>query len=154
MRIFRIEREKYLHQTLQGLGAARATAFRWNSLFTPMVYTSQSRALALLEVAVHLNLHSELPNDRLFVEIEVPDELPRELLLAHQLPAGWDTRPPLAVSQQIGEDFVRRAEAAVLQVPSYIVPDEYNFLINPAHPDAKRIRVIGTAPVQFDQRLR
>lgn len=154
MRIFRIEREKYLHQTLQGLGAARASAFRWNSLFTPMVYTSASRALALLEVAVHLNLHSELPNDRFFVEIEVPDELPRELLFAHQLPAGWDARPPLAVSQQMGEEFVRRAEAAVMQVPSCIVPAEYNFLINPAHPDARHIRVIGSEPVNFDKRLR
>jgi len=154
MRIFRIEREKYLHQTLQGLGAARATAFRWNSLFTPMVYTSSSRALALLEVAVHLNLHSELPNDRFFVEIEVADELPREVITANELPAGWDARPPIAVSQQIGDAFVRRATAAVLQVPSCIVPAEYNFLINPMHPDASKIHVVSTERVQFDARLR
>lgn len=153
MRIYRIEREKYLQQTLLGLGAARASAFRWNSLFTPMVYTSASRALALLEVAVQLNLINELPNDRFFVEIEVPDELPREVLTANQLPAGWDARPPIAVSQQIGDAFVRRAETAILQVPSCIVPAEYNFLINPAHPDARFIQVTPAERLQFDARL-
>lgn len=153
MRIFRIEREKYLAQTLQGLGAARASAFRWNSMYTPMVYASSSRALALLEVAVHLNINSELPSDRFYVEIEVPDQLLIESLDRHELPAGWDARPPLMVSQQLGDAFVRRATAAVLRVPSCIVPAEYNFLINPAHPDARLITVVGSERVIFDRRL-
>lgn len=153
MRIFRIEREKYLPQTLQGLGAARASAFRWNSIYTPMVYASSSRALALLEVAVHLNINSELPTDRLYVEIDVPDELVIETLERHQLPAGWDARPPLAISQQLGDAFVRRAAAAVLRVPSCIVPAEYNYLINPLHPDARQIAVVHSEPVVFDARL-
>jgi RES domain-containing protein len=153
MRIFRIEREKYLAQTLQGLGAARASAFRWNSMYTPMVYASSSRALALLEVAVHLNINSELPSDRFYVEIEVPDQLLIESLDRHELPAGWDARPPLMVSQQLGDAFVRRATAAVLRVPSCIVPAEYNFLINPAHPDARLMTVLGSERVNFDKRL-
>lgn len=153
MRIFRIEREKYLAQTLQGLGAARASAFRWNSMYTPMVYASSSRALALLEVAVHLNINSELPSDRFYIEIEVPDQLAIEFLDRHALPAGWDARPPLMVSQQLGDAFVRRATAAVLRVPSCIVPAEYNYLINPAHPDARLITLVGSEQVNFDRRL-
>lgn len=153
MRIFRIEREKYLPQTLQGLGAARASAFRWNSLYTPMVYASSSRALALLEVAVHLNINSELPSDRFYVEMEVPNELTIETLERHELPAGWDARPPLLLSQQLGDAFVRRATAAVLRVPSCIVPAEYNYLINPVHPDARLITVLSSERINFDQRL-
>lgn len=153
MRIFRIEREKYLPQTLQGLGAARALAFRWNSLYTPMVYASSSRALALLEVAVHLNINSELPSDRFYVEIDVPDQLTIETLNRHELPTGWDARPPLMLSQQLGDALVRRATAAVLRVPSCIVPAEYNYLINPAHPDARLITVLSSERINFDQRL-
>lgn len=73
MRVFRIEREKYLETTLQGVGAARAEGFRWNSLGTYMVYTSESRALATLEVFVHLVINEDLPLDRYYVEIDIPD---------------------------------------------------------------------------------
>lgn len=73
MRVFRVEREKYLSTTLNGIGAASSEGFRWNSLNTFLVYTAESRALATLEVSVHLDLSEDLPMDRYYVEIEIPD---------------------------------------------------------------------------------
>jgi RES domain-containing protein len=75
MRVFRIERKKYLNTTLKGIGAALTEGYRWNSLNTYLVYTAESRALAILEVSVHLDLSEDLPADRYCVEIDIPGEV-------------------------------------------------------------------------------
>ena len=153
MIVYRIERKKYLNATLSGIGASMAKGFRWNSQFIPLVYTAESRALAMLEVAVHLDLSQDLPTDRFFVEIEIPDTIKIIELKIADLPRGWDSKPPTSVTQHIGDDFVTTQKAAVLKVPSSIVPEECNYLINPQHPEAKKIKVIRTMPMAFDARL-
>lgn len=152
MRVFRIEREKYLNTTLRGIGAAFAEGYRWNSLHTHLVYTAESRALATLEVSVHLDLSEDLPRDRYYVEIDIPDSVEILELSTENLPENWDAKPPILATQFIGDDFVNDAAAAVLKVPSCIVPPEFNYLINPNHPDAKRVAVISIVPLTFDQR--
>lgn len=154
MRVYRIEREKYLDTTLKGIGAAFTEGYRWNSLHTYLVYTAESRALAMLEVSVHLDLSEDLPTDRYFVEIDIPDNIDRLEIHIADLPENWDARPPILESQFIGDDFVRDNRAAVLKVPSCIIPSEFNYLINPNHPDAKTISVISKAPLSFDQRFK
>lgn len=154
MRVFRIERKKYLDTTLKGIGAALTEGFRWNSLNTFLVYTSESRALATLEVAVHLDLSEDLPMDRYYVEIEIPDSVEMLELRQEDLPEGWDAKPPSLESQYIGDDFVSQNSAAVLKVPSSIVPLSFNYLINPQHPDARKVSVIGKIPLIFDQRMK
>lgn len=154
MRVFRIEREKYLESTLKGIGAALTDGFRWNSLNTYLVYTADSRALAMLEIAVHLDLAEDLLSDRYYVEIEIPDEIPILELSIEQLPENWDSKPPILETQFIGDDFVSQNNAAVLKVPSSIVPPEFNFLINPNHADSAKIKVISMQKLQFDQRLK
>ncbi len=153
MRVYRIEREKYLSRTLSGIGAAMNEGFRWNSLHTYLAYTSGSRALALLEVSVHLDLSEDLPADRFVVEIEIPSDIQILQLPDDSLPDNWDARPPGRATQLIGDGFVVQRQGAVLRVPSVIVSQEYNYLINPDHPDARKIRVISTAPLVFDGRL-
>lgn len=153
MRVFRIEREKYLTFTLSGRGAASAEGFRWNSLGTSLAYSAESRSLAILEVAVHLDLSEDLPSDRYFVEIDIPDEVSILEVSLQDLPENWDNNPPRETTQFIGDDFVKSMEAAVLKVPSCIIPEEYNYLLNPDHPDAGRFKIIGTKPVRFDKRL-
>ena len=86
MRVYRIEREKYLETTLKGFGAALTDGYRWNSLNTYLVYTAESRALATLEVSVHLDLSEDLPLDRYYVEIFIPDEIKILELKAKDLP--------------------------------------------------------------------
>ncbi len=153
MRVFRIEREKYLATTLNGIGAALTEGYRWNSLNTSLVYTSESRALATLEVSVHIDLGEDLPTDRFCVEIDIPDDIEIVGLSIELLPENWASKPPILETQYIGDDFVSQKTAAVLRVPSSIVPPEFNYLINPNHPDSAKIKVVSTKRLQFDSRL-
>lgn len=153
MRVYRIEREKYIPSTLSGIGAASASGYRWNSKNTYLVYTAESRALAMLEVSVHLDLSEDLPTDRYYVEIEIPDEIEILELQADDLPMYWDSRPPVLETQFIGDDFVQQNTAAVLKVPSCIVTQEYNYLINPHHPESSKIIIKSINRFLFDQRL-
>lgn len=154
MRVYRIEREKYLNKTLEGMGAAMAEGFRWNSLNTQLVYTAASRALAILEVFVHLDIAEDLPTDRYCVEIDIPNDLKIVFLRLEDLPENWDAKPPTLETQYIGDDFVQGKSAAVLKVPSSTVPLEFNYLIDPNHPQAKKITVLSRIPLSFDHRLR
>ena len=154
MKVFRIEREKYLSTTLKGIGAALSEGFRWNSANTNLVYTAESRALATLEIAVHLDLTSDLPTDRFYVELFIPDEIEILDLPLESLLEGWDSKPPLLETQYIGDDFVLQNQALVLRVPSSIIPQEYNYLINPNHPEIKKITIISTEKLVFDHRLK
>jgi RES domain-containing protein len=153
MKVYRIEREKYLDTTLSGGGAFRMEGYRWNSLNTSVVYTSASRALATLEVSVHIDLSEDLPKDRFYIEIEIPDDVNIVELNVNDLPQNWDSKPPILETQFIGDDFVAQRSAAVLKVPSSIVPPEFNYLINPAHPDSAKIKVISTEALVFDGRM-
>lgn len=154
MLVFRIEREKYLNSALSGIRASLSEGFRWNSLSTRIVYTAESRALAILEVSVHLDLQEDLPTDRYLITLEIPDEV--EILELDQidLPLNWDAKPPIIETQLIGDDFVNQQSAAVLKVPSAIVPEEYHYLINPLHPDAQKIKVTTSKQLLFDTRLK
>lgn len=154
MRVFRIEREKFLSDTLKGIGASLSEGFRWNSVNTKLVYTSESRSLAMLEVAVHLDLILDLPTDRYYVEIDIPDDIQLLEIDIEELPLNWDSKPPISVTQFIGDDFVLNNQSAVLKVPSSIVPFEFNYLINPTHKDVEKIKVVSTTPINFDERLK
>ncbi|MDC8000935.1 RES family NAD+ phosphorylase [Aequorivita todarodis] len=154
MRVYRIEREKYLETTLKGVRASLTEGYRWNSLNTYLVYTAESRALATLEVAIHLDLSEDLPTDRYYVEIDIPDAVEILELRNEDLPDNWNIQPPSLETQYIGDDFVKDNEAAVLKVLSSIVPPEYNYLINPNHPDASRITVVSKEKLIFDKRFK
>lgn len=153
MIVYRIERQKYIATTLKGIGAAKSEGFRWNSLHTHIVYTSQSKALAMLEVSVHLDIAETLPTDRVFVSIDIPEQLVIQELATDDLPADWDSKPPLSGTQLIGDAFILENEAPIMKVPSVIIPTEFNYLINPFHADAKSIKVIGSESIRFDKRL-
>jgi RES domain-containing protein len=128
--------------------------YRWNSFNTKLVYTAESRALATLEVSVHLDLSEDLPSDRYYVEIEIPDDITILEVNIKDLLDDWDSKPPTITTQTIGDDFVLENESAVLKVPSSIVPQEYNYLINPNHPDLTKIRVISETLMTFDSRFK
>lgn len=154
MIVYRIEREKYLDITLQGIGASISKGYRWNSFNTRLIYTAESRALATLEVSVHLDLSEDLPIDRFYVEIEIPDNITILEVNLEDLPDDWNAKPPTITTQTIGDDFVNYNEAAILKVPSSIVPQEFNYLINPNHSDSSKIKVIKTYRMSFDSRFK
>ncbi|MGB6036909.1 MAG: RES family NAD+ phosphorylase [Cryomorphaceae bacterium] len=153
MKVFRIVREKYLDSVLSGKGAQYSKGFRWNSFGTPIVYAAESRSLAVLEVTVHLDLSEDLPSDRYLVGIDIPDELEILALSLNDLPKGWDAKPPGKISQRIGDGFIQGNSAPVLRVPSSIISDEFNYLLNPLHKDFSKLKSLPPRPFRFDQRL-
>ncbi|GAB2764090.1 RES family NAD+ phosphorylase [Salinimicrobium soli] len=150
MKVYRLSRRKHA-ETLSGKGAA-IVGGRWNSKGTEIIYTAQSRALALAEVAVHLSL-ATLPTDFVMVEIEIPDELEIEKIAAEDFPARWNAFPYNLQTQHFGDDFSSTSKKAILRVPSAVVPGDFNYLINPRHQDFSKIRILGTEQFLLDNRL-
>ena len=117
-----------------------------------MLYTSQSRALAFAEVAVHIPL-GIIPKDYFLIAIHLPDDARILKLAVDDLPAGWRSNPHASSTQKIGDQFIADAKAPILQVPSAVVPGDFNFLINPHHPQAAGAKVLGAEPFEFDSRF-
>ncbi|MDB5016318.1 MAG: hypothetical protein JWQ84_1150 [Mucilaginibacter sp.] len=135
---------------LTGTGA-RLYGGRWNSEGKPAIYLASSRSLAVLEVLVHLP-PLMIPNNYCLVEIQVPDDSFTTISI-DDLPANWrDISPPLALKQQ-GDNFLKKQERLLMKLPSSIVPMEYNYLLNPLHPDIRKVEILGKNPFNFDGRL-
>lgn len=148
MVLYRITNAKYADD-LSGNGA-RLYGGRWNSEGKPMVYLASSRSLAVLESLAHL-VPTNIPNDFLILNIEVPDdflEIPENVL-----PDNWNEYPEQHIVKQIGNSFLQRNEHLLLKVPSALVPEEFNYLLNPLHPKATKVKIINKAPFRFDDRL-
>jgi len=130
---------------LDGEGA-RLFGGRWNSPGRPMIYTAASPSLAVLEVLVHLDLPIDLmPDDYRLLAIDIPDDVPIERLD----PAPADAEACLAA----GDAFLTRGAALALLVPSVVVPQERNALINVRHAVMGAVRLVGDEPFRFDRRL-
>lgn len=149
MRVFRLGKAAYAASVMDGEGA-RLWGGRWNPPGLPVVYTSESLALAVLEQLVHADL-ADLPDDLVATTLEIPDGLPSTTL--DDLPAGWRDHPAPPEVQELGAAWLVAAETPVLRVPSAVVPREHNRLINPRHPLAARVRVVGSEPFVWDPRL-
>jgi RES domain-containing protein len=138
---------------LSGEGARRSGG-RWNRAGTPLVYTSGSIALACLETLAHLAA-GDLPLNRYLVRIEVPDAIWKAAkIFDTENHVGWDAIPTGRVSLDAGNAWAAARTSALLMVPSVIVPEERNVLINPAHPDAARLRAKKLRRWTYDPRLR
>lgn len=137
---------------LKGLGA-KAAGGRWNSVGVPMVYTAGSVALAVLETVVHLGAGA-FPMNRYVIRIEIPDHEfgRRKQLAAADLPDAWNSRPASFKSAACGDDWVRTGRELVLAVPSAIVPMEWNYLLNPAHPAGGLLKVKNLGAYVYDPR--
>ena len=118
----------------------------------PVVYTAATLSLAALELFVNLDA-DELPRDLVSVSAEIPDELPVEEIARAVLPRNWRVYPAPESTQAIGADWIRKGASAVLRVPSAVIPEESNYLINPAHLETEKIRTATAKPFQFDSRM-
>lgn len=137
---------------LSGEGA-KQTGGRWNRQGLPVIYASTTRALACLETLVHIDTGG-LPLNRYLVEIVVPTTVweAREVFGAASN-VGWDATPPGLVSIDWGSAWLRRRETLVAEVPSIVVPEEPNALINPLHPAASKLRNRKVRKWTYDPRL-
>ncbi len=142
----------YTADDLSGKGA-ETTGARWNRRGTPVVYASINIALASLETLAHLGVQG-LPLNRYLVRIDVPADIYAARAVLDPLPPGWDAQPYGRPGVAAGEAWLRGATSALLQVPSVLVPEEANLLINPRHPDAAGIRAGIVRRWLYDHRLR
>jgi RES domain-containing protein len=150
MIVFRLVRKKYGF-ALTGEGA-KISGGRWNSVDLPVIYTSDSRALCTAEVAVTLQ-RGILPNDFEMLSISIPDNILIYEISIVDLPEGWRRFPYLENTMQIGNRFILENRYLVMKVPSAVVPGDFNYLLNPGHPDFKNIRIISAEPYEFDERF-
>jgi RES domain-containing protein len=149
MILYRITRCTYAND-LSGTGA-RLFGGRWNSIGKPAAYFASSCSLAVLEVLVHLQ-PLMIPDDYCLVEVEVPEKL-IQTITADILPKNWKDISPPQILARIGDDFLKKQEYLALKVPSAIVPAEHNYLLNPLHPDMKKVKITKKEPFDFDSRL-
>jgi RES domain-containing protein len=151
VQVWRILRRRYLREALSGRGGL-AVAGRWHSRGRLIVYTSESLSLSALEVLVHTD-PDVIPPDLMSVEINIPDDIRISTMQLRTLPTRWRRYPAPRLLQVLGNKWLDARKTAVLQVPSAVIPGERNYLINPSHPDARRIRVVAAARFAFDSRL-
>ncbi|MDF9796988.1 RES domain-containing protein [Catalinimonas alkaloidigena] len=125
---------------------------RWNLPGKAVVYTAENRALAALEFLVGVEHHRQL-GELTMLTIEVPDNVKKETIGIKNLPDGWWEFPAPQSVARLGEAWLEKGKFCVLKVPSVHIPDEYNYLINPRHPDFGKISVAEQKPFGFDHRL-
>ena len=136
IRAWRIVKTTFSADAFSGEGAWLYGG-RWNSVGVAMVYTAGSKSLATLELLVHLDSSMRLPSYS-SCPVDFDDSLV-EVVDPAVLPLDWRQSPPPTSLQVIGDDWISRQSSVVLRVPSAVVPDENNYLINPIHRDFKHL---------------
>jgi RES domain-containing protein len=150
VRSYRIVKRKWQDSAFDGEGARRYPG-RWNNRGTPMLYTAATRSLAILEMLVHLEAEELLREHFVTFELTIPDAC--VLQLHTDLPEDWMEAPVAASTRAIGDQWISSQVSAALAVPSVIVPSESNVLINPGHPDFRKIKIGKPESLDIDPRL-
>jgi RES domain-containing protein len=151
MELYRITQEKYADD-LSGNGA-RLYGGRWNSEGLFAVYTSSSRSLALLETLAHVPAKMLSERIYLLITLSVPDTAKPEDTDREKLTAGWDAPDTRPLTKKMGDKFLRSKSGLLLSVPSVLMPEENNFLLNPLHPDMKKVKLLHKRRIHFDSRV-
>jgi RES domain-containing protein len=139
------------HATLEGEGGLIASA-RWHTQGYPILYLSETPAGALVEVLVHLELDpAHMPRSYKLLKAEAPNDISRQEIGKAVLAQNW-TQDPLA-TRTLGDEWLRSRATALLRVPSAIVPETFNLLLNPHHPEAGRVRIVSHRDYPWDKRL-
>lgn len=136
-------------EDLLGAGA-KITGGRWNEVGTPLVYASMSIAMAVLETIVHMNAPAF---NRYLIRIDIPDTVFASAQVLSSPAVGWDAEPAGMVSVSTGQAWIGGNASALLLVPSAIIPEELNVLINPVHADVDAIQATKMRRFIYDGRL-
>lgn len=132
------------HASLDGEGGLH-TSGRWHTIGNRVTYCAENAAAALLELLAHLKAKASLiPSDLQYQELDIPEGIAIETIEAESLPRNWSAREP--VTRSIGDDWIQLQRTAILQVPSALSPKTRNFLVNPVHEDAHKVRIVETIP--------
>lgn len=149
MIVYRITKSKNASD-LSGSGAALYPG-RWNKKGTPVLYTGESKEIALLEIIVHIPpmIAPELD----ILTLQIPDQSITELTI-EELPSNWHQYPAPSVLAEIGQRWIDQADTVALKVPSSIIHSASNFILNCKHKDYKLVKIVNQQRFYFDLRLR
>lgn len=150
MQVYRVARSTYIND-LSGNGA-RIYGGRWNHKGTGVIYASESRSLVMVECLVHVPL-AIAPADLRIAIIEIPDRVIPKQISKRDLPSNWRDYPAPQELLEIGTNWVLKNESLLLRVPSAVVENEFNILINPAHSDINMVKISRVDSFTFDRRL-
>jgi RES domain-containing protein len=151
--VWRIAAEVPEHAANDMSGAsAKRSGGRWNSEGVALLYSSVNISLAALETLSYLTFGPS-PFNRFLVRIDIPHDVWDKRHLLDPMPAGWDAVPSGLTSRKVGDDWIAQRYSPLLIVPSVIIPDESNILINPSHPDVSRIIATTVKRWIFDPRF-
>jgi RES domain-containing protein len=139
------------HATLSGEGGLIASA-RWHTQGHPILYLAETPAGALLEVLVHLELNpAHLPRSYKLLKAEAPDDISLRTIGKADLSQNWTQ--DLLATRTLGDEWLRSRATALLRVPSAILPETFNVLLNPHHADAARLCIVSHRDYPWDKRL-
>lgn len=154
--VWRIARHTTLGNPTDMSGeAAKDNGGRWNSIGSAVVYSSTTIALAALETLTRFS-NADTARNSFLVRVEVPYEIwrKRKTTPAASLPVTWLSIPAAPTSIDFGDAWLAARSEAIMLVPSVIIPEEFNVMINPRHPEAGRITASVQRPFLYDPRLK
>ena len=134
---------------LSGTGA-KLFGGRWNSTGVPTLYTTENISLAVLEILARADKYT-LPDNYHLIKINIPDQLQHPVITKTKLKKGW--KDDIGYTQFMGDAFIKSSESLVMKVPSAVVDEENNFILNIQHNDFKKVKITSTFLFHFDKRL-
>lgn len=149
MVVYRLSRTKYANDLL-GEGA-RLNGGRWNNIHFACIYTAESRALAVLEYTVNTSL-DDIPRSLSMLTLEIPDRIME--VNEVDLPGNWKISPAPASTKNFGTKFLKEGIYPVLKLPSIIIPQEFNYLINPFHKNNIEFKILNISDFVYDARVK
>lgn len=149
--VYRLTKLRYQDRIFSGLGGLYAEG-RWTLRGKPVVYASGSISLAVLEYTLNYRRHGWVPASVLSRAV-IPDEVPIDVVTLSDLPRNWSAPDPPSKPRDIGHRWLEGGPSAILKVPSAVVVEEWNYLLNPQHVDFKKLALGTPKRYQFDRRL-
>jgi RES domain-containing protein len=147
---WRLTQEKWVSTAFSGKGA-ELYGGRWNSIGVPVVYLSECLSLAILEEFVHTETFDKHVTYA-HIKVEIPDDIVKKFA-GRDLPADWQQKTIPVSTQRLGTAWAKDMVSALLKVPSVVVPEEHNYIVNPLHPDFGKIRQHAAVTFTFDSRM-
>jgi RES domain-containing protein len=151
VQVWRLTTRKYATTAFSGIGN-RKVGGRWVPEGLLAIYTSENLSTAVLETLVHLD-PNHFSNNFVCIKADIPDTIPMDEVSLADLPKDWQSRFEDSELQQVGAEWIDRGSSAILIVPSAVVPQERNIIINPQHEDFEKIVLSPAEPYVFDTRL-
>ncbi len=148
MDVYRVAKKRWC-EDLSGEGARRAGG-RWNSKEIPVLYASEHRSLCCLELLVHIPL-TTAPTELMLITIGVPDSFPVRVVRQSELPSSWNEPVPDSFTRQLGDELLTSQAYGCIKVPSSVMEEEYNVLLNPGFTDYQEVSIKDIRPLHLDR---